>query len=97
MMPWIYGSFRDVNRAKPYIKITLYKSGEYLYTTVSHPSEVTMDASCFEELNNSPLFYLSAGSKELFHSDFLYWPGVSFFIKLARASTATAFLYRKCL
>ena len=25
------------------------------------------------ELSKSPLFYLSAGSKELFHSDFLYW------------------------
>ena len=29
--------------------------------------------SCLEELKKSPLFYLSAGSKELFHSDFLYW------------------------
>lgn len=26
-----------------------------------------------EALENSPLFYFSAGSKELFHSEFLYW------------------------
>lgn len=26
-----------------------------------------------EILNSSPLFYFSAGSKELFHTDFLYW------------------------
>ncbi len=32
---------------------------------------------CLEELKKSPLFYLSAGSKELFHSDFLYWLAIS--------------------
>ena len=30
-----------------------------------------------EALRNSPLLYLSAGAKELFHSDFLYWLATS--------------------
>ena len=30
-----------------------------------------------ETLKNSPLLYLSAGAKELFHSDFLYWLAIS--------------------
>ena len=30
------------------------------------------------ELKASPMLYLSGGSKELFHSNFLYWLGVSY-------------------
>ena len=30
------------------------------------------------ELKTSPMLYLSGGSKELFHSNFLYWLGVNY-------------------
>ena len=29
----------------------------------------------YNQLKESPLLYLSGGSKELFHSNFLYWLG----------------------
>ncbi len=41
--------------------------------TVEPMCENNQQQGCLEELKKSPLFYLSAGSKELFHSDFLYW------------------------
>lgn len=41
--------------------------------TVEPMCKNNQQQGCLEELKKSPLFYLSAGSKELFHSDFLYW------------------------
>lgn len=41
--------------------------------TMESTCKNSQQQDCLEELKKSPLFYLSAGSKELFHSDFLYW------------------------
>ena len=35
-----------------------------------------MDPKFKSKLESSPMFYLSSGSKELFHSNFLYWIGI---------------------
>lgn len=32
----------------------------------------------YNQLKESPLLYLSGGSKELFHSNFLYWLGMNY-------------------
>ena len=32
----------------------------------------------YNQLKESPLLYLSGGSKELFHSNFLYWLGINY-------------------
>lgn len=32
----------------------------------------------YNQLMESPLFYLSGGSKELLHSNFLYWLGINY-------------------